>query len=98
MLKMTKDLLITEWKLTGPRSKRTIKPIFERTADGLILKGYNSLFEPVDDGIKTTLDHTIEYQNVGGMKFPHKIEIRGLHGTEPVAAELNFNQYVLDPR
>lgn len=98
MLTMTKDLLITEWKFTGATAKRTIKPLFEKTDEGLVLIGYKTIFEPVGEGIKTTLDFTVEYHEVGGIKLPDKIEIRGLHGSEPVAAELSFNHYVLNPR
>lgn len=98
LLTMTNDLLIVEWKLTGPRAKRTIKPLFQKTAEGLLLSGYKSIFEPVGEGIKTTLDFLIEYQDVSGMKLPHKIRIKGMHGIEPVEAELSFTQYVLNPR
>jgi hypothetical protein len=90
--------LITEWKLTLPNARRTITPFFQKTAGGLLLKSYKSLFEPVGDGVKTTLDVTIEYQDVDGMKLPHKIGIRGLYGRDPIAAELRFNQFVLSPR
>jgi hypothetical protein len=98
VLAMTNDLLITELKLSSPRSSRTIKPVFQKTSEGLLLKGYRSLFEPVAEGVKTELEATIEYQAVDGMKLPHKLEIRGLLGTEPIAAELRFDQYVLNPR
>jgi hypothetical protein len=98
VLTMTNDLLITEWKRTGPGARRIINPLFQKTDEGLLLNSYKSLFEPVGEGIKTTLEFTIEYQDVSGMKLPHKIEIRGVHGNEPIAAELTFNQFVLNPR
>jgi hypothetical protein len=98
VLTMTNDLLVTEWKRTGPNAKRTIKPLFQKTDAGFLLNSYKSLFEPVGAGIRTDLEFTIQYQDVGGMKLPHKIDIRGVHGGQPVAAELTFNQYVLNPR
>lgn len=98
MLTMTDDLLVAEWKLTGPGGKRTVKPLFQKTGEGLLLSGYHSVFEPLTEGLKTTLDVNIEYQDVGGMKLPHMIRIGGMHGSEPVEAELRFNQYVLNPR
>jgi hypothetical protein len=36
------------------------------------------------------LDFNIEYQDVGGMKLPNKVRFSGMHGTEPVQAELVF--------
>jgi hypothetical protein len=98
MIRMRSDLLITEWKLNGPRAKRTLKPFFQKAAEGLLLSGYQTVFEPVSEGIKTTLDINIEYQDVNGMKLPHKVRIRGMHGSEPVEAELTFNEYVVNPR
>lgn len=90
MIMMTGDFAITEWSLSGPTAKRTIKPHFEKTVDGLLLTAYQSFFEPIGDGIRTTLDFNIEYQDVGGMKLPHKVRFNGTHGSEPVAAEVVF--------
>src|ERR1700752_339766 len=98
VLAMTNDLLITELKLSSPRARRTIKPVFQKTSEGLLLKGYHSLFDPVGEGIRSELDATIEYQDVAGMKLPRKLEIRGMLGAEPIAAELSFDEYVLNPR
>ena len=87
---MTSDLLITEWNLAGPTLKRTMKPQFQKTVDGFLLTAYYATFEPVGDGIKTTLDFKIEYQDVNGMKVPRKVRFNGMHGSEPVEAELVF--------
>jgi len=97
-LAMTDDLLITELRLKSSVGKRTIRPVFQKTSDGLLLRGYHSLFEPIGDGIKTELEITIEYHDGDGMKLPHKLELRGMLGNEPIAAELTFDQYVLNPR
>lgn len=86
----TGDLLIKEWNLSGPTVKRTVKPQFQKTADGYLLTGYQGVFEPVGEGIKTTLDFHIEYQDFNGMKIPQKVRFNGMHGSEPVEAELVF--------
>jgi hypothetical protein len=90
MILMTGDFLITEWNLSSPRVKRTVKPQFQKTVDGFLLTGYQGVVEPIGDGIKTTLDFNIEYQDVGGMKLPLKVRLSGMHGSEPVEAELVF--------
>lgn len=90
MIMMTGDFLITEWNVSDPRAKRTVKPHFQKTVDGFLLTGYQGVFEPIGDGIKTTLDFNIEYQDVSGIKFPHKVRLSGMHGSEPVEAELVF--------
>jgi hypothetical protein len=90
MIMMTGDFLITEWNLSGPRAKRTVKPHFQKTADGFLLTSYQGVFEPIGDGIKTTLDFNIEYQDISGIKLPHRVRLSGTHGSEPVEAELVF--------
>jgi len=90
VIMLTRDLLITDWSLTSPTAKRTVKPHFQKTADGFLLTSYQGLFEPVGAGIKTTLDFTIEYQDVSGLKLPYKVQLKGMHGSEPVEAELVF--------
>jgi hypothetical protein len=89
-LKLTPELVITEGVLTDQKSKRTIKPIFQKTSEGLLLLGYHTVFEPLGPGNKTTMDTVIEYTSVGGMKLPAKIHIKGMYGAEPVEAELKF--------
>lgn len=92
-----KDL--TEWKLTGPSGTQTIKPQFQKTETGLLLSSYHTNFEPTAaQGIKTDLDVQVEYQEISGMKLPHKVRIKGVHGGEPIEAELEFNNCVLNPR
>ena len=87
---MTEDFVITEWNIVGPTAKRTVKPQFQKTADGLLLSGYQGIFEPIGPGIKTTLDFHIEYQDAGGIKVPYKVNFTGMHGSEPVESELVF--------
>ena len=97
-LKLTSDFAITELTLNSPGARRIIKPVFEKTPEGFLLKGYHSLYEPVGQGVKTDLEVTIEYQFVDVIRLPHKLELRGILGNEPIAAELIFDQYELNPR
>jgi hypothetical protein len=87
---LTSDWLITEWTVNGPTLKRTVKPQFQQTADGLLLTGYHGVSESAGAGTKTTLDFKIEYQDLRGMKVPRKVRLNGMHGSEPVEAELVF--------
>jgi hypothetical protein len=89
-LKLTPEFLITGGVLTDQKSKRTIKPIFQKTTEGLLLTGYHTVFEPIGPVNKTTMDTVIEYTGVGGLKLPAKIHIKGMYGAEPVEAELKF--------
>ena len=87
---MNSELVITQWTVLGPTVKRTVKPQWQKTDEGLLLTGYKGTFEPLGDGIKTILNFNIEYQDVSGMKVPYKVRLGGTHGSEPVEAELVF--------
>ena len=87
---LTDELLIKEWNFNAPTLRRTVKPQFQKTADGFLLTDYKQIFEPVGNGIKTTLDFHIVYQDFNGMKIPQKVRFNGMHGSEPVEAELAF--------
>lgn len=91
MLTVADDWLITEWKLTDSKAKRTIKPFFQKTIDGFLLTGYHSVFEPRGEGNKTSWDISIDYQIVSNMRIPRKIQFKGTHGSEPVEAELTLH-------
>jgi hypothetical protein len=87
---MTDELLIRETKFSGRSVKRTLKPQFEKTADGFLLTDYKQVTEPVGEGITTILDFHIQYQDLNGLKLPQKVRLGGTYGTEPVQAELTF--------
>jgi hypothetical protein len=89
-LMMTGDYLISEWNLAGPTVKRTVKPQFQKTADGFLLTDYKQLFEPVGAGIKSTSELHIDYQDFNGLRVPQKVRLTGMYGSEPVEAELAF--------
>ncbi len=87
---MTDELLIKETTFSGATLKRTVKPQFQTTADGFLLTDYKQTTEPVGNGIKTTLEFHIQYQDLNGLKVPQKVRLTGMHGSEPVEAELTF--------
>jgi hypothetical protein len=94
----TSDFLITASRLSDVRVTRTIKPTFQKTSEGFLLLSYQTAFEPVGPGKKTTTETSIEYIDVSGMKLPVKIHIKGLYGAEPFEAELKFNEHILTAR
>ena len=98
VLNMSPDFVLTEGRFSGPTSRRVINPIFQMTSEGFVLTGYQTVFEPVAAGVRSTLETRVEYQDVTGMKLPNKIHIKGMYGSEPIEAELRFTQYVLPPR
>ena len=94
---MTRDFLITEAQLSDSSATRIIKPVFQKTPQGFLLRGYHTSFELLGRGNRTTIDTTIEYDDIHGIKLPGKIHVQGMYGGEPVEAELKFNEYELIP-
>ena len=95
VLAMSREFVIREMRVTDPKSKRTINPVFRKTAEGFVLSGYHTVFEPVGEGSRSTTDITVAYRDVGGLKLPNKIHITGVYDGEPIEAALRFNQHVL---
>jgi hypothetical protein len=73
---MTRDFLITEAQLSDSSATRIIKPVFQKTPQGFLLRGYHTSFELLGRGNRTTIDTTIEYDDIHGIKLPGKIHIR----------------------
>lgn len=94
-LSMSSDFLITEARLFDSTSRRTVRPVFQKTPTGFVLLSYHIVFEPLSQGNKTTIETTIDYRDLGGMRLPNKIHIKGMYGGEPVEAELKFSDCVL---
>jgi len=94
---MTRDFLITEAQLSDSSARRIIKPVFQKTPQGFLLRGYHTSFELLGRGNPTTIDTTIEYNDIRGIKLPGKIHIQGMYVGKPVEAELKFNEYELIP-
>lgn len=91
MLTLTNELLISERQILDAGARRTIKPVFQKTTDGFLLTGYHSVFAPLGEGIRTTLDIKIDHQVVSKMKLPRKIQLKGTYGNEPIEAELTLH-------
>lgn len=90
MMAIAADFSVKEWNLATPTRKETVKPRFQKTAEGFLLTDYKHVFEPAGEGVRTNLDIHIDYQNLDVMKIPQKVRLGGMYGSERVEAELVF--------
>ena len=91
MITMTGDFLITEWNLSGSSGKRMVKPRFQKTVDGFLLTGYQSeSLNRLAQALRLRWTSISNIRMSAGMKLPHKVRFSGMHGSEPVEAELVF--------
>ncbi|HUQ30665.1 MAG TPA: hypothetical protein VM095_01040 [Pyrinomonadaceae bacterium] len=95
---MTKELVITELKVSSPQFKGLINPHFIKTPKGYVLTGYEGNFEPATGPGKTQLSVKLDYQEVNGLQLPHKLFIDSSYDGEATQVELLFSDYKIKTR
>jgi hypothetical protein len=95
---MTKDFSITEFKVVTPEFSSLILPKFTKTAGGYVLIGYSATYEPAKGPGKVALDLQIDYEDVSGLKLPHRIRVHSVLDGEPTESELIFSEYQVKTR
>jgi len=90
---MSQDLVITEIKVDSPQFKSVLKPQFSKSAQGLLLAGYEANYQGAADGQSVTLNVRVENQPVNGFQLPHKLNLDGSYQGTPFQMELAFSDY-----
>jgi hypothetical protein len=93
-----KDLVINEIKVDSPEFKRVIKPQFTKSAQGLLLSGYEAAYQGAGGGAAVQLNVLIENQPVSGLQLPHKLNLDGSYQGTPFQMELTFGEYYVKNR
>jgi hypothetical protein len=92
---MTKDLAITEIRVSSEAFKAAIEPQFTKTQKGYVLVGYQASYKPTAGLGKTELGIQLDYQEVNGLQLPRKLSLDAIYDGGPVQMELQFSQYQL---
>jgi hypothetical protein len=95
---MSKDLVITEVKVTSPQFVSSIRPEFSRTSEGLVLAGYAGDYRPVSGPGVVKLDVKLDYQDVKGLQLPHRLNLNSVYDGQPSKMELFFSDYQVKTR
>ncbi len=90
---MSKDLVISEIKVDSPEFKSVLKPQFTKSAQGLLLSGYEATYQGAGGGASVILNVRIENQPVNGMQLPQKLNLDGSYQGTPFQMELAFSGY-----
>jgi hypothetical protein len=90
---MSKDLLISEIKVTSPTFVSLIRPKFTKTEKGFVLAGYNGDYQPTSGSGVVKLDVKIEHQSFNGMQLPSYLTLDSLYDGAPTHMELAFSEY-----
>ena len=90
---MSQDLVISEIKVDSPKFKSVLKPQFTKSAQGLLLSGYQATYQGAAGGESVQLNVRIENQSVSGLQLPRKLNLDGSYQGTPFQMELTFSDY-----
>jgi hypothetical protein len=90
---ISEDLAIREIKIDSPEFKSILKPQFSKSAQGLLLTGYEATYQGAADGQSVQLSVRIENQPIDGFQLPHKLNLDGSYQGTPFQMELTFSDY-----
>src|SRR5947207_1909026 len=85
---MSQDLVISEIKVDSPQFKSVLKPQFTKSAQGLLLSGYQATYQGAAGGESVQLNVRIENQSVSGLQLPSKLNLDGSYQGTPFQMEL----------
>ena len=89
---MTKDFAIANLNVTGTDFTSSIRPRFNRTAEGFVLAGYDASYRSAKPEDATELRISADYQQLNGLQMLRKLSIAGTYGGEPFSnIELTFS-------
>jgi hypothetical protein len=95
---MTKDLLITEMKISATDFNSSIWPHFTKSREGLLLTGYDANYQPTSGPGTTHLKVEISYLEAGGLQLPQTLHLQGSYNGTSFAVETAFEDYQVKKR
>ena len=78
-------------KVTTPQITSSIRPQFVRSAQGMLLSGYQADYFGQSSSETTHLQVGISYQTIAGFQLPQKLDLSGSYGGTPFQIEVNFS-------
>jgi hypothetical protein len=95
---MTRDLAITEIKVSSPDFTSLVKPRFVKTEKGNVLRGYGASYTPTTGPGKVEMNVQIDYSEISGMQLPQKVHFSSTYDGNPNETELIFSDYKVKVR
>ena len=86
------EFAITEIRVVAADRTSSLKPILEKTPAGLVLKGYTASSRR-PDGSNTTVQASLEYGTVSGLRLLHKVNLDTVFQGTPAKLEWLFTDY-----
>jgi hypothetical protein len=86
------EFAVTEIRAVAVDRVSSLKPILEKTPAGLVLKGYTASSRR-PDGSNTTVQASLEYGTVSGLRLLHKVNLDTVFQGVPAKFEWLFTDY-----
>ncbi len=90
---MTRDLAITEIKVSTSAFTSSLKPILTKGPHGFVLSGYDGNYVPTSGSGTVQLKAQIDYQEVEGLQLLHTVSLDSVYDGSPNQMELTFADY-----
>jgi hypothetical protein len=88
---LDRDFVMTSLKTTAPEFDSILKPQFKKTAQGLLMTGYQATYTGKSAADATELQVGIDYQAVDKLQLPQKLALKGTYGGSPFHVEVTFS-------
>jgi hypothetical protein len=88
-----RNFMITEMIVRGEDFTASLKPELENTGNGYILKGYISTYETPSGARNTLLKVSMDYEQIGSLRLPHKVNLETVYEGKPAQLEWLFTDY-----
>jgi hypothetical protein len=88
-----KDFMITDMAVSGQGFTASLKPVLEKTADGYVLSGYSGDYQALSNGRKTLLTVSLDYEQVSGLRLPHRVKFDTIYDGKPAQLEWLLTDY-----
>ena len=95
---MTRDLAITELRVSGPDLKASVKPHNTKTEKGYLVTGYEATYQSATGKSSSQVSVQIDYKEVDGLQLPGKLVVDATVSGSSHRMEFQFADYQVKKR
>jgi len=88
-----RNFKITEMIVRGENFTASLKPELESTSNGYVLKAYTGTYETPSGARQTLLKVSVDYEQIGRLRLPHKVNLETVYEGKPAQMEWLFTDY-----
>jgi len=94
----SKDFLTKTIQISGSGLSAIVRPVLSKTSQGIVLTGYDGVYDSDAGRTQIVLHVEIEQQEVNSLQLPRTLKLSGSMNGEPFKSELSFSDYEVKTR